>query len=233
MNKNIFTKVAKRFLLLNGYYQLHKDAHVSYSQMGEDLIISQLFEGKKRGFYVDVGAFHPILYSNTFRLYQEGWRGINIDANPGSMQLFNKMRPKDINLEIAIARKRGDMKYFQSNAPALNTLSPKRAEDIRKMKHYTVTNEVTIPAFPLSDILAKHVPKNKKINLLNVDVEGMDLEVLKSNDWKRFRPEVIIAESFDFNIENPNKDPLYTYLRNKKYKLEGKTNVSLIFKSAV
>ncbi|MFA7355121.1 MAG: SAM-dependent methyltransferase, partial [Sulfurimonadaceae bacterium] len=71
----------------------------SYSQEGEDMILRRLFEQQPNGFYVDVGAHHPKRFSNTYFFYKKGWRGINIDAMPNSMELFNKIRPRDINIE--------------------------------------------------------------------------------------------------------------------------------------
>lgn len=75
----------------------------SYALQGEDLILREFFEYAKNGFYVDVGAHHPFRFSNTYLFYQSGWRGINIDAMPGSMKLFNRFRPKDINIECGVA----------------------------------------------------------------------------------------------------------------------------------
>ena len=77
----------------------------SWSQEGEDMILHRIFGGKKSGFYVDVGAHHPKRFSNTYFFYCHGWRGINIDAMPGRMKLFNQWRPKDINLEMGVAEK--------------------------------------------------------------------------------------------------------------------------------
>ena len=74
----------------------------SYSQEGEDMILKRFFEGKQRGFYVDVGSHHPKRFSNTYFFYKTGWRGINIDPMPGSMKLFDKIRTRDINLECGI-----------------------------------------------------------------------------------------------------------------------------------
>ena len=75
----------------------------SYSQEGEDLILDRLLRRKPRGYYVDVGAFHPKKFSNTHLFYRRGWSGINIDATPGSMDEFRRVRPRDTNLEIAIS----------------------------------------------------------------------------------------------------------------------------------
>ena len=74
----------------------------SYSQEGEDLLLRRIFEHQKNGFYVDVGAHHPFRFSNTYLLYKCGWRGINIDAMPGSMRLFRRFRARDINIECGV-----------------------------------------------------------------------------------------------------------------------------------
>ena len=99
----------------------------SYSQEGEDMILRRLFEKQKTGFYVDVGAHHPKRFSNTFFFYKKGWSGINIDAMPNSMRLFNEIRPRDTNLEIPISDKKQKLKYYMFNEPALNGFSKELA----------------------------------------------------------------------------------------------------------
>src|SRR5581483_8094739 len=84
-----------------------------YSQEGEDLLLARLFDGQKKGFYVDVGAHHPFRFSNTYLLYLNGWRGINIDAMPGSMAAFRKLRPRDINIECMVSQDPRPLRFFQ------------------------------------------------------------------------------------------------------------------------
>ena len=79
-----------------------RERQASYSQEGEDRILQRLFENQTPGFYVDIGAHHPRRFSNTYIFYKQGWRGINVDATPGSMFLFRVFRKRDINLEIAV-----------------------------------------------------------------------------------------------------------------------------------
>lgn len=83
----------------------------SYAIQGEDLILRELFEYAKSGFYVDVGAHHPFRFSNTYLFYKVGWRGLNIDAMPNSMKLFNRFRPRDINIECGVAFNGGGGQY--------------------------------------------------------------------------------------------------------------------------
>jgi len=124
----VIKKAAKLLLPERVYKKLAelKNAYIptslkSYSQEGEDLILLRIFEKKRIGFYVDVGAHHPFRFSNTYRFYLRGWRGINIDPMPGSMRLFNKFRKRDINLELAVGENEDTLIYYMFNEPALNT----------------------------------------------------------------------------------------------------------------
>jgi hypothetical protein len=73
---------------LLGYQEPEPYLNQSYSQEGEDMVLYRTFETVKEGFYVDVGAHHPDRFSNTYKFYKQGWRGINIDAMPGGMDPF-------------------------------------------------------------------------------------------------------------------------------------------------
>ena len=86
---------------------------LSYSQEGEDLVLHRLFEGQATGIYVDVGAHHPFRFSNTCLLHTRGWRGINIDATPGSMAQFQRFRPRDVNLELGVAAEPAELEFFE------------------------------------------------------------------------------------------------------------------------
>jgi len=165
----------------------------SYAQEGEDLILAQIFAGQARGFYVDVGAHHPQRFSNSYRLYRLGWRGINIDATPGSMALFWRLRPRDINLELAVAERPGELPLYRFTEPALNTLDAGLAR-ARAAAGALPLPPSAVAALPLATILARHLPPGQPIDLLSVDVEGLDVAVLRSNDWSRFRPRCVLVE---------------------------------------
>ena len=100
----------------------------SWSQEGEDLLLKRVFEGQSVGFYVDIGAHHPKRFSNTYLFYRMGWRGINIDAMPGSMSAFNKIRSRDINIEAGVGEKATQLDYYIFNDPALNGFSSQLSE---------------------------------------------------------------------------------------------------------
>src|SRR5580700_9536062 len=97
----------------------------SYAQEGEDMVMRRFFESRATpGFYVDVGAHHPQRFSNTYFFYRQGWRGINIDAMPGSMKAFETLRPRDINIEAAVSAEHQSLTYAIFNEPALNSFDP-------------------------------------------------------------------------------------------------------------
>ena len=166
----------------------------SFSSAGEDMILRHLLgSDKMKGFYVDVGAFHPTLFSNTYFFYLNGWQGINVEARPGSKALFDRVRPRDVNLEVGVSRARGSMTYyFIADDSPMNSFSPDFLRQIEMLE--SVREEISIPTLPLAEILDQHLPAGQTIDFMNVDVEGHDFEVLDSNDWKRFRPKVIVVE---------------------------------------
>jgi len=205
-------------------------ARESYSQEGEDLLLGRFLEGRRTGFFVDVGAHHPKRFSNTYALYRKGWNGINIDANPGSMQLFKRIRPRDINIEAAVYSTHKHLTYHAFNEPALNTFNKTLALE-RVGGAYRIVEEINIEALPLSEILERHVPAGTKIDLLTVDVEGLDLEVLRSNDWSRYVPEFILVECFDWSTwDQAAADPIAQFLMERHYSIVGKTMHTVLFK---
>lgn len=203
----------------------------SWSQEGEDMVLSRFFESNKNiGFFVDIGAHHPCKYSNTYKFYRKGWRGINIDAAPGSMKLFNKKRPLDINLEIAISEKEENLTYYMFNMPALNTFSQEEAEKKNGKNNYQVIDKKKIRTERLETIFDKYLKFNQKIDFLTIDVEGFDFQVLKSNNWSKYIPEYILVEDLESNIEQTLSSDLNKFLVSKGYMLIARTYNTLFFR---
>lgn len=210
-----------------------KYSNLSFSQEGEDLILNRILEGRQSGFYVDVGAHHPYRFSNTYLFYKKGWRGINIDPMPKSMELFEKERPEDINVEVGISSEKKDLIYYMFNEPALNTFSGNEASNKAKLKNYEIILKKKVKTLPLKEVLKEYMPENKSIDFMSIDVEGLDLEVLKSNDWNKFRPEYILIEDLNKNkIEDIiTKSDIYKFLTERDYIFITKTFNTLFFKS--
>ncbi len=198
---------------------LSRHYRISYSQDSEDLLVASLFQHTEHGFYVDVGCHHPIRYSNTKLFYDRGWRGINIDATPGVKELFDRHRRRDINVHAAIADRSGTMELAVFDESAINTL--------------TVTagaRTVTVPAFPLAEVLKRWLPTEQPIDFLSVDVEGWDLQVLMSNDWTRYRPRVLVVEYVGVDLRKICASPMVEYLYGQGYVLYARSPLSLILK---
>jgi FkbM family methyltransferase len=200
----------------------------SYAQEGEDLVLSRLFAGQKSGFYVDVGAHHPVRFSNTYFFYKRGWQGINIDASPGSMASFRRKRPRDINLELAIAQEEGEAEFYMFNEPAFNTFDRQLAAQ-RHNKHNRVIRVKTIKKLPLATVLHNHLRYGQTIDILNVDVEGLDLEVLRSNDWQRFPARCVVVEAIGAKLNQLDNTETHNFLCQLGYELRAKTINSLFY----
>lgn len=186
-----------------------EDAHSrqTYAQVGEDIVTNFLVGDKPNGFYVDVGAHHPQRFSNTYFFYRRGWRGINIDALPGSMEPFRALRPRDINLEMGVAGTRGELTYHSFDEPAVNGFSPEISA-VREGR-FRLLSKTPVPTYPLAEVLDAHLPPGQAIDFLSVDVEGLDIEVLASNNWDKYRPRVVLAEELAVgSLEELHASPL-------------------------
>jgi FkbM family methyltransferase len=185
----------------------------SFAQSGEDMILDIIFD-KSKGFYVDVGANNPIIQSNTHFLYKKGWKGINIDASPDSMAQFKIIRKRDINLEIPISDKQERLKYYSFKTSFLNTFDDQSVNNFMD----ELIGTIELDTKKLSQIFDEYLGKNE-IDLLNVDVEGWDLKVLRSNNWDKYRPKVIVTEFFSFLEDcNPDQTEIGAYLKENHYK---------------
>ena len=156
----------------------------SYSMFGEDLKIKDFFKKKKKGIYVDIGCYHPLDGSNTYLLYKKGWSGINIDVNKTSIELFNIARKKDINLNIAISNSSKKVKvFFRKKINMLNTIVKKNALSSFKKGF----NSAYIKSSSLNTLLENLNIKIKKIDFLNLDIEGNELKALKTFNFNKYK----------------------------------------------
>lgn len=167
----------------------------SFSQKGEDLIIEKFFGHKKKGFYIDIGACHPKRFNNTKFFYDLGWHGINVEPNPTRIKLFLQDRKRDININIGIGTVRKEAVFYEINATGLSTFSKKEADALLKIG-YTLRKKIKIQMQRLEEIMKQYIKSD--IDFMTVDAEAMDLEVLKSNNWKKYRPKLLCIETIDF-----------------------------------
>jgi FkbM family methyltransferase len=226
--KNYRQELAK----LQAELEVSRKGATSFSWEGEDLLAEKILRdrfGVTKGFYVDVGAYDPIRYSNTYLFYRRGWSGINIDARPGSMESFRRERPTDMNLEMGIAGEQCSLTYIEFEDSTLNGFLSEDQVRAHTKRGCKVIGRPVVPCAPLSLILDQYEVK-QDFDLLSVDVEGRDLEVLLSTDFKRYRPKVVIAEVLGCQgIEDTISNPVTTAMRAQGYELLSRLDFSVIF----
>ena len=224
------------FKILKYYYYLFYRTKIffrkkSYSLLGEDLFIDKYFKTKSRGFYIDVGCHHPLSGNNTYLLYKKGWTGVNFDISKFSIDLFKFFRKKDFNIWSGISNKKGVRKiYYRKTINMLNTLN----KEIAKIHFKNGYKVGSVKVDTLNHFLKKLLIKNK-IDLLKIDVEGEELNVLKSINLKKYKPRLISIEIHNLKnmyVDNNHyykKDKIYNYLIKKKFELIWRNKYSFIF----
>jgi len=204
------------------------------SQFGEEKKISKLFGKNFKGTYVDLGCFHPVRSNNTLQFYKKGWKGLNIDLNQLTIDLFNFARPADTNICAAISNKKVKKKlYFLGDLDSKNTLDLNHKNWLGK--HFNINKKdfkiKIVKTKTLNEILYKN--KLYNIDFLNIDIEGHEFEVLKSVNFKKFNIKVICVELINFNKFSRNKkNQLVSLLKKNKYKFVDKSEINYIFKKA-
>ena len=202
------------------------------SQFGEEKKISKLFGKNFKGTYVDLGCFHPVRSNNTLQFYKKGWKGLNLDLNQLTIDLFNFARPADTNICAAISNKKVKKKlYFLGDLDSKNTLDLNHKNWLGK--HFNINKKdfkiKIVKTKTLNEILNKN--KLYNIDFLNIDIEGHELEVLKSVNFKKFNIKVICVELINFNKFSGNKkNQLISILKKNKYKFVDKSEINHIFK---
>jgi FkbM family methyltransferase len=198
----------------------------SYGHQGEDAVLQATLKWVKKGTYVDVGAYHPVLYSNTYAFYKQGWNGIVIDPNHDMKQLFALMRPRDTFVHSAVGEKVEERTYYMFDDGAYNSFDEVRAHSWKESRGLDIRETRTVAFKPLAQILKEQ--NISKIDFLNIDVEGWDFEVLKTHDWS-IETRVIAIEDETFNSDKPAGNEIYAYLHEKGYALIGLVGLTLIF----
>jgi FkbM family methyltransferase len=182
----------------------------SYSHANEDILLDFFIGKKSKGVYVDIGANDPISGNNTYRFYKRGWRGINVDPNLTSITRLNQLRPDDINIKVAVSdfKGTGDLQTLGVDT----SISSLNKNFISSMSELTDTaptsNEVTVTT--LDELLSENLTENE-IDFLSVDAEGNDLQVLKGNNWEKFRPNFVLVEA------NKGASEIVSFMESQNY----------------
>ena len=238
ISKSKFLNFVKKYPLFKNFYYFYNIYIRNYkflnngSQFGEEKFILSFFDKRYKGKFLDIGCFHPTRHNNTYKMYKSGWRGINIDLNPLTIDLFNFARAKDININAAISDKE-EIKtlYFVDELNTQNTLE---ANHLSFLKNHHNLNEEEISQ---QEIKTKRLDRIlddynfNDIDFMNIDVEGHELHVLNSIDFLKYRVNFICIEMIDHNDQAKLiNEKLNEILLKNDYILEKKIDFNFIFK---
>ena len=212
-----------KFRIIYYFYKLlkiyrNKKPATHYGEFGEDILVNRILKNIKKGRYVDVGCYHPFKGSLTVELYNRCWKGINIDLSKTSIDLFNIVRKKDINLNLAISDFNGETNYYE-NSPINQQNSLIKDNDDQKI--------IKIECSRLNSVLEKN--KIENFEYLNIDVEGYEEKVIQGINLIKFKPILITIENNNLHIKDYMNSEIYNILIKNKYIFIGKTGVTNFF----
>ena len=165
---------------------------LTYTQNLEDVHLWHALGPKRDGFYIDVGAGHPIADNVSFWFYERGWRGICVEPQPALVEAYRHIRPRDTVYAGIVGRQTGDIDFHMvDRLHGFSTTVEKHAQGAGQFGADYRT--VKMPMVTLADLCERHGVV--EIDFLKIDVEGAEGDVLAGNDWKRFRPKVIVLEA--------------------------------------
>jgi len=210
-------------------------AQVSFSQVGEDLIIHYLFQSLNiaQPSYLDVGTNHPIAGNNTYFFYLRGSRGVCIEPDPGLFRLIMEQRSLDTHINAGVGFEAGKTKaefyVFPHPYTGWNTFSKEESQKRQAETGIAISQVLDLPLCMINDVLEKHFTPHP--NLLSLDVEGLDLPILQTIDFDRFKPEVICVESITFSLSRTEEkiQDIFDFLESKGYFVYADTHVNTIF----
>ncbi len=170
------------------------------------------FGRERRGFYVDIGCSHPFRISNTYLLYTLGWAGVAVDPIPHFASLYRRWRPRDVFINQGVGATESTLTYYELIPSVLSTFDQSYAQKKISAGEASLNKEYQVTVRTPNSIFSQFA-SDQKIDLLSVDVEGLDIEILSALDFNQFRPGVILVE---FNT-NRDKQILVTLLEAAGY----------------
>ena len=211
---------------------------ISFAQAGEDRILKFLFlsMGINKISYLEIGTNNPIDINNTYLFYVGGSRGVCVEPNPTLIQKINKYRPDDICLNVGVSptgiAEELDFYVFDESdsEKGLSTFSKKEAEHVQNTTHIKIGEVKKIPVTPFNDIIKKYFPK-KAPDLVSIDVEGFDLEILKTIDFDNCRPGAFCVETVNFttNHKKTKNKSIIEFMESQGYFVYADSGINSIF----
>jgi FkbM family methyltransferase len=186
-------------------HKLNEANRISYAQCGEDLIIQYVFDalGRHKIRYLDIGAHHPSYLSNTYYFYLRGHRGVCVEPDVSLLQAFHNVRPDDVLLNAGIAPQNGEADFFVMTTPTLNTFSRPEAARFASYGNQKIERVERIAIRNINDVIAENF--DAPPDLMSLDVEGLDIDILRSLDFSRYAPDVCCIETLSYTEDKSER----------------------------
>lgn len=203
---------------------IYRKYNIGFAKSGEDLQLKKLINNNEPGVYLDIGCWDPIKASNSYYFSVRKWKGICIDPNPELKQLYKKFRPNDIFINKGISSNSNyELKYYMLGndfKSSMNTFDKDFLINNNLLDK--VTKSINVPTTRIDTILSENYSSNERLDFFDIDVEGLDLEVLKTNNWNKYRPKIILIES-NLGLQDDMYSDITKYLESVNYSLIGKS----------
>jgi FkbM family methyltransferase len=226
----------RRFLgkCLSASYIVRAKAQPSYSQAGEDQVVRYLFNLLHilQPSYLDIGVNHPVVGNNTYYFYLRGSKGVCVEPDPGFYSLIKKYRGRDRVLQVGIGSDETSealLYIFPHPYSGWNTFSKEEALSRQNESGIGFAKSQRVPLLAINSVIEKYFDPHP--NFISIDVEGMDLAILQSLDFSRFKPEVICVETVTFSTHQQEEKlhEVIDFLNGKDYFVFGDTHINTIF----
>jgi len=173
------------------------DGVISYAQNAEDVVLWRLLRTRDEpGFFIDVGAAHPVADSVTKWFSINGWRGINIEPVDYLYDQLVADRPNDINLRIVCGAEAGTSRMTVADPSKWGHSSIDPATSANLAEAGLVDSTIDVETLPLSEVIDRHAA-GRQIDFLKIDVEGAEDQVLAGAALDRNRPRVLVIEAVE------------------------------------
>lgn len=184
---------------------------ISYASNFEDVLLQRVFAGKDNGFYIDIGADHPVGASTTKAFYDRGWHGVNVEPGP-HFPLLQSERPRDVNLQAVVTDRDGTVDFFiNEGLTATSSLSEEMHPNVSA--RISERTKIQVRSYSLNTLVREYA--SGEVDFLKIDAEGAEGLIITAADWKRFRPLVIVMESTEpFSTKRVDADWVAFLARN-------------------
>jgi FkbM family methyltransferase len=203
----------------------------SYAQCGEDLIVAFVLKaiGIDAPLYLDIGAYHPMHLSNTYLFYARGGHGVCVEPDRRRCERIRRARPRDVCLNIGVGLRDEVGEFFVMTSPTLSTFSGAEARRYESFGSQRIVAKEEVQVITVNRLLATYFERIP--DFVSLDVEGLDLQILETLDFERFRPQVFCVETltYDENKSERKIVEIIERMRNVGYLAFADTYINTVF----